>query len=127
MPHATRWSHTMWMLTRLGSTTRIRAPLSRLWTSSDDASAAGCLPNLAVNQKAEPAAAVLASGRTVALSEDLEEVALTLEGNSYSGIPNRKPQYNFVLVLTDETDPHRDLALVGELNRVAKKVGEHLA
>ena len=93
------------------------------WPSSefDRDRAALHLDNALRDREAEPGAALLAGVRAVDLLELLEDLAVVRGGDAGAGIAHRQ---HGIAVLGGR--PDRDLACIGELDRVADEVEQHL-
>ena len=85
------------------------------------------LGQLLRDREPQPGAAVPARGRGVGLRELLEQRLLVLGRDADARVLHRDVQQDVVLRLRRETDPHGDLAVVGELEGIAGEIGEHLA
>ena len=101
-----------------------RAAAPRLAGRADRA--AHQLDQLAADAQPEPGAAVLARGRGVGLGERLEQPLGLLGVDADPGVGDLEAHAAPARARLALGDAHGDLALRGELDRVADQVGEHL-
>ena len=75
----------------------------------------------------EAGAAKAAGGRGVFLREGVENQLLLVRGDADAGVAHRQVDYQVLAILCVQFGVQRDLAALGELDRVADEVDQHLA
>ncbi|MNZ88486.1 hypothetical protein D3C78_1073810 [compost metagenome] len=77
--------------------------------------------------QAQPGSAVLARGRGVGLGEGLEQLAALRLAETDAGVDDLEAQPGALLAVLLPMDGDGDLALPGELDRIAQQIAQHLA
>ena len=85
------------------------------------------LDQLAADGQPQAGAAEAPGGRAVGLREGLEQARQRVGADADAGIAHPAVQLDVPGVLRGDFHAHRDLAAVGELDRVAAQVDQHLA
>ena len=111
-------------LVEAGREPKIRAA-ARLTLNAD--ASAHQLHELTANREPEPGAPKQARGRYIGLGEGFEDLCLLLQRDADPAIRHVKTQRQFIRHRVFDANYEADLAVVGEFDRVAEQIVEHLS